>query len=112
MKGQWINIYSGDLPLRSWWVDSGNECEKPGSTKFVEVKGTHNNGWCVLVTANEVETAKKKPVDLFIVNKINYRWIDDEFECYDGELRIISPWKPKSNKSSLKEISYKFCPEK
>ena len=27
MKGQWINIYSGDLPLRSWWVDSGNECE-------------------------------------------------------------------------------------
>ena len=88
------------------------ECEKPGSTKFVEVKGTHKNGWCVLVTANEVKTAKKKPVDLFIVNKINYRWIDDEFECYDGELRIISPWKPKSNKSSLKEISYKFCPEK
>ena len=88
------------------------ECERPGSTKFVEVKGTHKNGWCVLVTANEVDTAKKKPVDLFIVNKINYRWIDDEFECYDGELRIISPWKPKSNKSSLKEISYKFCPEK
>ena len=27
MKGQWINIYNGDLPLRSWWVDSGNECE-------------------------------------------------------------------------------------
>ena len=27
MKGQWINIYSGDLPLRSWWVDSKNECE-------------------------------------------------------------------------------------
>ena len=88
------------------------ECEKPGSTKFVEVKGTHKNGWCVLVTANEVKTAKKKPVDLFIVNKINYRWIDDEFECYDGEVRIISPWNPKSVKSSLKEISYKFCPEK
>ena len=27
MKGEWINIYSGDLPLRSWWGDSGNECE-------------------------------------------------------------------------------------
>ena len=27
MKGQWTNIYSGDLPLRSWWVDSGGECE-------------------------------------------------------------------------------------
>ena len=27
MKGQWTNVYSGDLPLRSWWVDSGSECE-------------------------------------------------------------------------------------
>ncbi len=27
MKGQWTNIYSGDLPLRSWWVDSCGECE-------------------------------------------------------------------------------------
>ena len=88
------------------------ECEKPGSTKFVEVKGTHKNGWCVLVTANEVDTAKKKPVDLFIVNKINYQWIDHEFKCYEREIRIISPWKPSSNNSSLKEISYKFCPER
>jgi carboxymethylenebutenolidase len=27
MKGKWTNVYSGDLPLRSWWVDSGSECE-------------------------------------------------------------------------------------
>ena len=27
MKGQWTNIYSGDLPLKSWWVDSVNECK-------------------------------------------------------------------------------------
>ena len=27
MKGQWININSGDLSLRSWFVDSGNEYE-------------------------------------------------------------------------------------
>ena len=27
MKGKWTNIYSGELPLRSWWVDSGNKCE-------------------------------------------------------------------------------------
>ena len=25
MKGQWTNVYSGDLALRSWWVDSGSE---------------------------------------------------------------------------------------
>ena len=27
MKGQWTKIYSGDLPLRSWWVDAVNECK-------------------------------------------------------------------------------------
>ena len=27
MKGQWTKVYSGDLPLRSWWVDSGSECK-------------------------------------------------------------------------------------
>ena len=27
MKGKWTNVYSGDLPLRSWWVDSGGDCE-------------------------------------------------------------------------------------
>ena len=25
MKGQWTKVYSGDLPLRSWWVDSGSD---------------------------------------------------------------------------------------
>ena len=41
MKGQWINIYSGDLPLRSWWVDSGNECEYI-SIVLPEVFGINN----------------------------------------------------------------------
>ena len=27
MNGQWTNVYSGDLPLTSWWLDSGIECE-------------------------------------------------------------------------------------
>ena len=27
MKGQWTNVYSDDLLLRSWWVDSGVDCE-------------------------------------------------------------------------------------
>jgi len=27
MKGQWTNVYSGSLPLRSWWVDPGSESE-------------------------------------------------------------------------------------
>ena len=28
------------------------ECERPGSTKFVEVKGTLKNGWCVFLSYN------------------------------------------------------------
>ena len=27
MKGQWTNVYSNDLPLRSWWVDAASECK-------------------------------------------------------------------------------------
>ena len=41
MKGQWTNIYSGDLPLRSWWVDSVNKC-KYVSIILPEVFGINN----------------------------------------------------------------------
>ena len=41
MKGKWINIYNGDLPLRSWWVDLGNECENV-SIVLPEVFGINN----------------------------------------------------------------------
>ena len=41
MKGKWINIYNGDLPLRSWLVDVGNECEY-ASIVLPEVFGINN----------------------------------------------------------------------
>ena len=41
MKKQWTNIYSADLPLRSWWVDSDNECEYV-SIVLPEVFGINN----------------------------------------------------------------------
>ncbi len=41
MEGNWTNIYSGDLPLRSWWVDSGNDC-KYISIVLPEVFGINN----------------------------------------------------------------------
>ena len=87
-------------------------CERPGSTKYVEVKGTQNDGWCVFVTKNEVDKAKSEPRDLFIVNNIKHQYDSEEreYKCEGGEVRIISPWKPNSTKSSLKAIEYKFCP--
>ena len=91
-------------------------CERPGSTRYVEVKGTQNDGWCVFVTKNEVEKAIEKamlePRDLFIVNNIKHTYDSEEYEykCEGGEVKIISPWKPNSSKSTLKAIEYKFCP--
>ena len=41
MKGQWTNIYSGDLALRSWWVDSVYDC-KYVSIVLPEVFGINN----------------------------------------------------------------------
>ena len=89
-------------------------CERPGSTRYVEVKGTQNDGWCVFVTHTEVKEAKAKPTDLFIVNNINHQFDTEELEykCEGGAVKIISPWKPNSSKSFLKAIEYKFCPEK
>ena len=88
------------------------KCEKPGSTRYVEVKGTQTDGWCVFVTKNEVEKAKSEPRDLFIVKNIQHRYDieEHEYRCEGGEVKIISPWKPYSSKSSLTAIEYKFCP--
>ena len=88
------------------------KCEKPGSTRYVEVKGTQTDGWCVFVTKNEVEKAKIEPRDLFIVKNIKHRYDieEHEYKCEGGEVKIISPWKPYSSKSSLTAIEYKFCP--
>ena len=87
-------------------------CERPGSTRYVEVKGTQNDGWCVIVTKTEVDKAKLEPRDLFIVNNIKHRYDleESEYKCEGGGVKIFSPWKP--TKSSLKVIDYKFCPEK
>ena len=41
MKGQWAKVYSGDLTLRSWWVDAGSECEYI-SIVLPEVFGINN----------------------------------------------------------------------
>ena len=41
MKGQWTNIFNGDLALRSWWVDSVNDC-KYVSILLPEVFGINN----------------------------------------------------------------------
>ena len=41
MKGKWINIKCGDLPLRSWWADSANDCEYV-SIVLPEIFGINN----------------------------------------------------------------------
>ncbi len=41
MQGQWTNLYSGELTLRSWWVDSVNDC-KYVSIVLPEVFGINN----------------------------------------------------------------------
>ncbi len=41
MKGKWTNVYSDDLPLRSWWEDSGGEGEYI-SIVLPEVFGINN----------------------------------------------------------------------
>ena len=87
------------------------KCERPGSTRCVEVKGTKSDGWRVTVTYTEVDAAQENSIDLFIVNKIKLFPDGDDFKAYPGEYRLISPWKPRSSKAILKAIEYHFTPE-
>ena len=49
MKGQWTNVYSGDLPLRSWWVDSDSECE------YISIVLPEVFGICLLYTSDAAD---------------------------------------------------------
>ncbi len=35
---------------------------------------------------------------------------ENEYKCFGGEKKILSPWKPNSTKSTLKPIEYFFTP--
>ena len=37
--------------------------------------------------------------------------IGNEYKCFGGEKKILSPWKPNSSKSTLKPIEYFFTPD-
>ena len=60
MKGQWTNVYSGDLPLRSWWVDSGSDCEYI-SIVLPEVFGI--NHWIIRFLNSELKIRRQLQKD-------------------------------------------------
>ena len=44
MKGQWTKVYSGDFPLRSWWVDSGSDCKYISTVSAIKFRSRDMKG--------------------------------------------------------------------
>lgn len=74
-------------------------CRNPdGSSLYVEVKGTTGGGESVMLTANEVDLARKESPNtaLFVVSGIRLQESEDGAGLIgvDGKTREVRPWQP------------------
>ena len=84
-------------------------CTKPnGECRRIEVKGTRGLGEDVIVTKNEVESARDSAqlTDLFIVHSIDIREEDGKYIASGGEMNLIEDWVPL--KADLTPLSYRY----
>ena len=84
-------------------------CTKPnGECRRIEVKGTRGLGEDVIVTKNEVESARDSAqlTDLFIVHSIDIREEDGKYIASGGEVNLIEDWAPLE--ADLTPLSYRY----
>jgi hypothetical protein len=80
-------------------------CQKGEQVLHVEVKGTTSAGATILLTANEVDHARRQQphMELFILNGIRFLKGD---EPTGGEVRILRGWAPEE--SRLTALAYQY----
>ena len=87
-------------------------CKQGRSLYFVEVKGTQGSGVAVIMTANEVEHARRYPAQSIavVVHHIKVMQINGALKATGGKVRVCLPWviEPKS----LKPLQYKWTVSK
>ena len=84
-------------------------CTKPnGECRRIEVKGTRGLGEDVIVTKNEVESARDSAqlTDLFIVHSIDIREEDGKYIASGGEVNLIEDWVPLE--ADLTPLTYRY----
>ena len=84
-------------------------CTKEGyKTRRILVKGTEEIGYNLILTENEVKSArdKSKITDLFLVHSINVQKSDNQFELKGGVIKHLQNWEP--NKDDLTPTQYDY----
>jgi len=81
------------------------DCCKGKKVLRVEVKGTQTDGASVILTPNEVLSARKNSTALFILHSIRCRKVGKSTVPAGGEPLILNPWQI-DNHGRLKALSY------
>ncbi len=81
------------------------KCSKNGETLRVEVKGTQTEGTAIILTANEVESARNSRSALFILHSVKLSGGGKKRKVSGGIANILNPWHIGQD-GSLKTISF------
>lgn len=81
-------------------------CEKSGKRLYVEVKGTQGTAATVVLTANEVQFARKHQsnMELYVVHSVVVERESGQFKTKNGVSLVLSQWSPKD--VQLRPISF------
>jgi hypothetical protein len=78
-----------------------------GPDLHVEVKGSSGRAVAVELTVNEIRHAHNhKPTDLVVVDEIEVRKVDDDYQLSSGKLRIWRNWRPEERHLSPTQFRY------
>ena len=80
------------------------KCTKQKTTLYVEVKGIQGTDTEIILTPNEVEFARQKKMELFVVHSVKISHRLSRCRVSGGIERVINPWRPRSE--DLKPIAY------
>ena len=81
------------------------ECKKSGNILRVEVKGTQSAGESIILTPNEIESARNHETALYILHSISVTQKDQKYKLSGGKELIMNPWKI-DKQGKLKSISF------
>lgn len=78
-----------------------------GAERHVEVKGSSTSAIAVELTANEVYHAHHHvPTDLVVVDGIEFRRAESEYELSGGQLHVFADWQPEEEHLSPTRFRY------
>lgn len=87
-------------------------CTQGTKERRVEVKGTQSLGEGVILTRNEIVSARNHypGTDLFIVHSVKYEVQNEEYRIFGGKLRLIANWFPEDADLTPLQYTYTIPP--